>query len=176
MITQQRLKQLFSYNPETGVFVRLVKTNSRARAGTVAGTLRPDGYLKVQIDKRPYMLHRLAWLYMTGHMPPDWLLMDHKNQIKTDNRWDNLRLADHSQNGQNIRQVQGRENRTSEHRGVHWDGRRQKWFAQIALHGRKKFIGRFNDEASALAAYEAARDTIHPFRPANENVQDSKAA
>ena len=174
MITQQILKQLMHYDPETGVFTRLITTNPRAKAGAVAGTKTGDGYLKSQINGRPYLLHRLAWLYMTGEMPPVGILMDHINQVKDDNRFKNLRLADHSLNGQNISQPQNWQSRTSSHRGVHWDSSRSMWFSQIAVSGKKKFLGRYQSEQDALKAYQRAREELHPFSPANDNTVDAR--
>lgn len=174
-ITQDSIKALFIYDEQTGVFTRRVTSNARAPAGTTAGT-KINGYLKVVIGRRPYLLHRLAWLYVTGEMPPPGVQIDHINQIKSDNRFANLRLATPELNAQNIRQPQGWRGRTSEHRGVHWDSRRGMWFAQIAVSGKKKFLGRFASEAQAKQAYEAARDALHPFRPANDNDQIEAAA
>ena len=179
MITQELLKHLMHYNPETGVFTRLITTNPRAKAGTIAGTKTSDGYLTVQIEGQPYRLHRLAFLYMTGELPPDELVVDHINQVRHDNRFFNLRIGTHAENLQNVRGANDWLNRTSKHRGVHWDSKRGKWFAQIAVNGKKRFLGRFESEEAALLAYESARDELHPFRPldaANNNKKGLSAA
>lgn len=66
MLTQKRLHDILHYDPQTGIF----RWRSRKCNGHVAGT-RHDvrGDLKVSIDDRRYLLHRLAWLWMTGAMP-----------------------------------------------------------------------------------------------------------
>lgn len=57
MLTQERLREVLHYDPDTGIFT-FVKGR---RKGKVAGT-RHDGrgFLKVSIDNERHLLHRLA--------------------------------------------------------------------------------------------------------------------
>lgn len=66
MLTQKCLYEILHYDPQTGIF----RWRTGKRKGHVAGT-RHDarGHLKVSIKYRRYLLHRLAWLWMTGAMP-----------------------------------------------------------------------------------------------------------
>ncbi len=48
-LTAARLRELLHYDPATGVFTRKVRTSNRINIGDVAGTLRPDGYLKISL-------------------------------------------------------------------------------------------------------------------------------
>lgn len=98
-LTQEYLKSILFYDPETGLFVWLKSLSNRAKIGTPAGTLRSNGYLKTNIDGQLYYNHRLAWLYMTGEWPA--YNIDHINGIKDNNEWKNLREATHSQNNKN---------------------------------------------------------------------------
>lgn len=93
MLTAERLRELLSYDPETGWFTWRVtrSSNGRADAGSRAGALRSDGYRHVTVDQHKYKEHRLAWLYMTGKWPEADL--DHKNNTRDDNRFSNLRAA-----------------------------------------------------------------------------------
>ena len=90
VITQDRLKELLHYEPLTGIFTRLVKTNRNVRVGEVAGTVRKTGYKQLHLDGKVYRAHRLAFLYMTGDIPD---VIDHINRLRDDNSWDNLRAA-----------------------------------------------------------------------------------
>ena len=97
-LTQKQLKEQFYYSPETGEFIRL-KSVGKARAGEKAGYLTDRGWLRVKINGRHYKLHRLAFLYMEGEFPEG--LVDHMNNVRTDNRWCNLRKATRSQSSVN---------------------------------------------------------------------------
>jgi hypothetical protein len=61
----------------------------RIKAGDVAGTLHPTGYIHIRVDGKNYQEHRLAWLYVHGKFPDNCI--DHINGIKDDNRISNLR-------------------------------------------------------------------------------------
>lgn len=85
MLTQKRLHEILRFDPQTGVFM----WRSGKRKGQVAGTRHDErGDLKVSIDDRRDLLHRLAWLWMTGAMPR-WDIM-HRNGDHSDNSWGNL--------------------------------------------------------------------------------------
>src|SRR5690606_34614864 len=99
MLTQQRLKELLYYDPETGIFTRLVgRSGPRARAGDVAGSDNGKGYIRIYVDGRPYKAHRLAWFYMHGEWPEE---IDHRNGERADNRLSNLRPVTRQQNNLN---------------------------------------------------------------------------
>ena len=99
MITQERLKELLHYDPETGIFTRLWCKYSPQLIGKEAGNVDSIGYISVSVDSKNYRAHRLAFLYMEGAMPPDQV--DHINRIRTDNRWRNLRHSDYELNNRN---------------------------------------------------------------------------
>ena len=65
ILTQNRLKKLLDYNPDTGIFNRRM-ANGRLK---ILKSLNQDGYIRFQLDKMSYFAHTLAWLYMTGKMP-----------------------------------------------------------------------------------------------------------
>lgn len=160
MITQSRLKELLSYDPETGVFTRIVRTSSNARIGDIAGCLTPYGYRQISIDGKDYLSHRLAWLYMTGAWPTDQ--MDHINGVRDDNRFVNLHEATDAENQQN-RALPS--NNTSGFLGVSWHKPTNKWRADIMIAGHQKFLGYFTTPEAAHEAYLAAKAIHHPFQP-----------
>ena len=153
MITQSELKRLFHYDPETGIFTRLVTRGNRALAGARAGTPRPDGYLKITIDKKHYLAHRLAWLYMRGVWPSE--MLDHKNLDRSDTRFDNLREATRSENYTNTR---CRSHSTIGVKGVTRNG--DRWMARISVDSSAIYLGTYDTVEQAHSAYMIAANKI----------------
>lgn len=155
MLTAARLREVLDYNPETGEFRWRVTLSRRALAGSVAGCLDPDNYIKIRVDGTLYLGHRLAWLYVYGEFPASRL--DHKNVKRDDNRITNLRPASGSQNSAN----RGLDkNNTSGAKGVYWRPLRNKWQAMIQKDGRQRHLGYFDNRDDGAAAYLSAAKTL----------------
>ena len=155
-LTQEKLKQVLSYDPETGEFVWLkVKTN-RVRVGSVAGTMT-GGYRQIRVGFSIYKSHRLAWLYVYGVWPKNHI--DHINGIKLDNRIANLRDATNTENGQNIRRAHC--DSKSGLLGASWDKARRLWVAQICTDGKRRTIGSYRTAQEAHEAYVRAKREDH---------------
>ena len=159
MLTQERLKELLHYEPETGIFTWRVRPNRRIRIGSKAGTevLEHGNYRRVNIkvDGKLRKAHRLAWLYVTGAFPPDEL--DHIDRDATNNSIKNLRTCNHKENNEN---TSLRADNTSGHKGVSWCKKASKWVARIGHNGKGLFIGQFALFEDACVAYQAARDKL----------------
>jgi len=156
-LTAQRLREILSYDPQTGVFHwRMRVGRSRTTAGDVAGHLSPHGYWLIKIDQVKWPAHRLAYLYMTGEHPQAQI--DHRNKNRQDNRWDNLRPATSKQNHEN-RVVH-------EMRGIRWEQDRQKWLVRIKSFGITLNLGRFECLDEAIAARRAAERVHFTHSPA----------
>jgi len=97
MISRDRVLELVSYDPDTGVFIRI---KSRVRwVGLPAGKLDSQGHRQILLDRHVYSAHRLAWLVVTGSWPSQEI--DHKDGNRANNAWANLRLATRVQNTRN---------------------------------------------------------------------------
>lgn len=150
-LSADRLRELVDYDPATGIFRRRVSTSPRALAGQVCGDLDSKGYVRLRVDKKRYLAHRLAWLYTHGAWPEDQI--DHINGERTDNRISNLRPAT---NTENLRNSSGRARSASGLKGVSVACGNGRWRARIRAEGREKQIGVFSSEQEAKAAYDAA--------------------
>ena len=154
-MTLDRLKELFTYDPKTGIFINKV-SRGRAKAGAVAGSIGSNGYLRVKVDYVDHYLHRLAWLHEHGALPDGQI--DHKNEIKTDNWISNLRSASNSQNGQN-KTIQS--NNSSGFKGVSLHRQSGRWFAYAQRDGRRVSAGYHATRELAAEASAALRESLH---------------
>ncbi|MFP5340357.1 MAG: HNH endonuclease signature motif containing protein, partial [Gammaproteobacteria bacterium] len=101
-LSQDRLKQLLNYDPETGRFSWKVSARTkRPDRPFGAGCLSPAGYVVLRVDQKLYPAHRLAWLYMNGSWPSKDL--DHIDGRRVNNAIANLREAEQVENQQNRR-------------------------------------------------------------------------
>jgi hypothetical protein len=148
-LTQTRLKELLDYSPIDGLFVWRVPKGGKAVIGRLAGSVDYRGYVRIKIDYKSHMAHRLAFLFMEGSFPPD--LVDHRDRCRTNNRWENLRHADASLNSRNmpVRTASG-------HMGVSWNKGCGMWRASIKIDRVSHHLGYFARVEDAAAAYAAA--------------------
>lgn len=150
MITAERLRELFSYNPETGEFTRLVYVSPNAQAGQVIKGCKVCNHLGIRADGKLYYAHRLAWLYVHGEFPAKGIDVDHINRDKCDNRIANLRLASRTENNRNRRMAN--KNSRSGVLGIHHNQKRNVWVALITVDYETIKLGAFATKEQAVAA------------------------
>jgi hypothetical protein len=149
MLTQKRLKELFNYNPETGLFTRLVDRGN-TKSGDIAGTTGKQGYTYISVDYKIYSAHRLAFLYMTGEIPAQ---VDHQDHIKNNNTWINLSPSNPELNAKNMFLPS---HNTSGVIGTYWSNRRKCWYAEIKIKGKKIHLGGYKTLEEAAKVRQAA--------------------
>ncbi len=157
-LTRSRLAEVYLYDPESGLFTRNFPT-ARSSAGSVAGTVRPDGYIGITVDGVLHLAHRLAWLYVTGSHPAN--VLDHINEIRSDNRMCNLRDVSRAENYQNMSRPHA--GSSSGYLGVSWHSASKKWKAEICVERRRYNLGLFDDPQVAHQAYLRAKADLHPL-------------
>jgi hypothetical protein len=153
--TPERLKQLLSYNPEDGILSWLVD-RGRRREGQAAGYVGNRGYVKVTIDRKYCLGHRLAWILHSNAPIPPGIEIDHKNGNRSDNKWTNLRLATFNQNRRNAR----RSNKSGL-KGASLHKASGLWVATIKKDKKAHHLGYFKTPEEAHEAYKAAATKLH---------------
>lgn len=150
-----RLKELLSYDQNTGVFMWITFRKSPTKKNIVAGHRHTSGYWRIKIDGDVRLAHRLAWLYTYGQYPKNQI--DHINGVRDDNRVSNLRDVVPSENAQNKRKATV--SSATGFLGVTPNG--QGFQAQIGLKGSNKYLGLFKTPELAHQAYLIAKRALH---------------
>ncbi len=152
-LDQAFLQHLLHYDPLTGVWTWINPLpHSKMRRGDVAGRLTSQGRRQIRIALGFYYASRLAWLYMTGEWPKDQI--DHRNRIKDDDCWENLREATQSQNSYNREWAEA----SGEWRGIRWHGNK------FAVNVGARYLGLFETLNEAMAVRDQAlKDFAGPF-------------
>ena len=145
-ITLNRLREVLRYDPKNGNLVWIINRTRGVKIGDIAGSLHPQGYIMIGIDGDIYSAHRLAWWLKTGVEPTAQI--DHKNRIRRDNRWCNLRAATHGQNQQNANVPK---HSTSGIRGVSFTVKTGKWRAHIGHNKIRYYLGEFDTKGEAAS-------------------------
>lgn len=147
------LHGMFAYDAATGVLRCRIAIKGRA-AGAEAGYVCPTGYRLIGIDYKRYLSHRIIWKMVKGEDAPDGI--DHIDGDKLNNRIENLREADQSQNGANAKIGKGNKSGV---KGVFWH--LNKWQAKIMLHRESINLGRYDRLQDAAQAVKEARERLH---------------
>lgn len=101
-ITLDNICQLLDYDPVTGIFLWKLPVGNTS-TGKQAGTLKPDGYIRIQVNGRLYYAHRLAWLMAYGEWPSN--IIDHIDGDRKNNSLANLRNATLTENNRSRKRV-----------------------------------------------------------------------
>ena len=113
-----------------------------------------NGYYQVILQKegfkKIYKVHSLVAICFLNHIPDGThnVVVDHINEVKTDNRLENLRLIGHRENVS-----RSMKNNTSTYVGVSWSKNAKKWISQITIEGKTKYLGLFDNEEEANKKY-----------------------
>lgn len=100
---------------------------------------------------KTFSVHQLVAMAFLNHTPCGMgLVVNHINNIKTDNRVDNLEIITQREN------TYTHHKGTSKYKGVSWDKSRDNWRAEITIDYKKIRLGRFKCELAASAAYNSA--------------------
>ena len=153
---QSQLKKRLWYDKDTGVFLWRISSSPRIRPWSKAGKVTPTGYVRIGLDGKSYAAHRLAWLYVHGCHPENYI--DHIDGNPRNNKFENLREATNKQNQEN--QKQHSSNSTG-YRGVTFHKGVNKYQAQVGHHGKLIYLGLFETLEQAANAVREKREILY---------------
>ena len=160
----EEMSEYLEYDPTSKTALRWIKkTSPKApiNIGDEAGCLDGGGYYQFRFNGKYYGAHRIVFALCHNEDPGE-MLIDHIDNIRTNNRIENLRLVNESDS---IRHRGGFGK--SKYKGViHREGYKKPWYAQINLDGEKKYLGCFDTEIAAALVSSAAhigRDGFYPW-------------
>lgn len=114
-------------------------------AGTIAGSIdKKTGYISIYINSIPYLAHRLIYKMHTGIDPN---IIDHKNRVRTDNRFENLRNGTHSDNLSNKSIYK---NNKSGYSGI--SEAPTGWVVRDKINGKRVYVGIYPTLEEAIEA------------------------
>ena len=148
MLTQERLKEVLGYDPETGMFRWKMSPAPSVNIGDTAGHKHIRGYIQIGINGKRHRAHRLAYLYTHGYIPEYGI--DHIDRNPSNNRIDNLREVSQQCN---MRNTGNYCTNTSGCKGVYWNKHNNRWCAQITVNGKRKYLGTYDKDDFASAVY-----------------------
>lgn len=160
MITYEQVSELLSYDPDTGIVTRKVRTSNRIKVGDVFGhqcKVRGGEYICLvgKLLGKTHKVHRIAWLLSYGKWPE--CEIDHINQNPLDNRICNLRdvLPE-----ENTRNYPIRKDNTSGTIGVSWRKDRGMWIGRVYCKKVFYHLGYFNEKQDAVDAVLTKRKEL----------------
>lgn len=149
-ITQALLKEYLDYDPKTGHLTWIKKPSKRSNINERAGSLIPkSGYRSITLFGKSYAEHHVVWFWNKGY----WATMlDHEDQKRDNNKISNLKEVTAFENAQNRQRRKGTK---VEEAGIWFNRKRQRYVAEITVHGKKVFQQTFVNVEDAITARRA---------------------
>ena len=111
--------------------------------------LDKGNYYNVNLNNKTITIHKLIAISFLNHKPCGHkIVVDHINNIRTDNRLENLQLITHRFNSSKDKKG------LSKYTGVYWHKKANKWCSEIYISGKKFYLGLFENELDAMIAYK----------------------
>lgn len=149
--------------------MKIIKLTRGLEAIVDDGVFEEIGHLKWHADPRGYALRKVTsqcGKYVASYMHREILglkygdidLVDHVNRNKLDNRLENLRICNRSENAINANKPK---TNTSGFKGVMFDNKSKKWRAKITKNKNTISLGSFDSPELAAEAYRVESIKLH---------------
>lgn len=148
----EMLRTIFEY--VDGDLIWKVK-KGRARVGDKVNGLSLNGYKRVGIDGKVYLVHRIIYAMFNNDFPER---IDHIDNNRSNNRIDNLRPSTARENGWNA--LISTSNKSGV-KGVSWHKKSSKWQAHLRTMLGNEYVGLFTSLDDAKTALAELRNKRH---------------
>ena len=158
IISVDKLRYSFNYNPHTGTIVWANPTANRVKQGDIAGyeyKNKRNKYRYVRLAGKVFFAHRVAWAMHYGEWPKEQI--DHIDRNGLNNKIENLRDVSQSINQLNRRL---NKNSTSGIKGVTPIKNSKRWRARMQINGVRKDLGCFGTLEEAMSARRQAENKL----------------
>jgi hypothetical protein len=152
--SQDVLKEHFYYK-DGQLFSKYFKSNRKIDAEV--GIKNRYGYKAAKFQKNSFYVHRLIWCLLNGDLKG--MDIDHINGIRDDNRIENLRLVNRTQNNSNLRLA--KKSSKTKLLGASYKKSMNKYIAQICVNYKIIVIGYFDTALEAHQAYISKKRELH---------------
>lgn len=128
-------------------------TQTKVNEKVLSSSITTNGYLTVKLYKhsvgKTFPIHVLVAIAFLNHIPDGHnIVVDHKDNDRTNNCKHNLQLITHRENSS--KDAIG----TSQYTGVSWNKEKRKWRSYIQVKSIRKHLGYFDTEIEAAKAYQ----------------------
>lgn len=149
-MNQKLISECFEHCDGKLFWKKVAHPNKQYLVGQEAGSIHQTGYRHVTWLGKVHKVHRLIFLLEYGYLPPE---VDHINGDRQDNRIENLRPANRSENQCNRGALASN---TSGYPGVTWHKASKAWVVRVMKNGKTVVQQYFKDlELAGLYASEA---------------------
>jgi hypothetical protein len=151
--------EIFRYEPNGTICHKHQVTgrSGRRKMDKPVGYFDKDGYLVFKFKGKLYRVNVVIWEMRYGPVTPG-MEIDHRNNIRNDNRIENLQELTHRENA--TKQLISKANKTG-YKGVTFYKKRNKFRASIKFNHKSIHLGYFNTPEEAYEARKAAE--LHYF-------------
>jgi hypothetical protein len=150
-------KTIYGYEDYQVSSLGNVKSLKWGKERILKGALGSYGYYEVNLLKdkkqKSFRIHKLVAMAFLGHTPDgtNKIVVDHINNVRTDNRLENLQLITNRENC-----CKDKRDGSSSFAGVSWHKKSSKWRAAINYNKVYIDLGLFEQEVQARDAYNLA--------------------
>ena len=145
---------IFRYEPDGKLWYReqITGRGNRRNMNKAVGSYDSNGYLHFILKRKHYRVHMVIWEMHYGPVTPG-MQVDHKNNVRNDNRIENLQELTHRDNS--TKQLISKNNKTG-YKGVSFHKRDNNFQSYIHVNYKHIHLGSFDTAEEAYEARKAA--------------------